>query len=281
VSGVWARSAAVKYHSVGPEHTIGAEVGNRYAARARRASASRRQTAATALEPSRKPRDAADLLAKIDAIYQELTLQPLPKRTRRAEHAPVQGHKRPTGLIFIGILIVALSVGEVWLYFDRHTIVKRPTSSERPELMAESATNRAAASSVLPPPTVIEPTPAPSAPRAESPDRLKKAQAAAQRKADRIHKTEQEASRLAQEIAEQTSKARIDEAKRLEAQQLAAAKAVVPRGPSSPEELCADRSNFFSRNSCEARACQQAEWQNHASCVRRKEELQRTISGGG
>jgi type IV secretory pathway VirB10-like protein len=267
---------------VGPEHTIGAEVGNRYAARSRRASASRRSASATQLEPSRKPRDAADLLAKIDAIYQELTLQPLPKRARRAELAPAAVQKRPMGLIFIGILIIALTVGEVWLYFDRHSAVKRAPPPELVDATTEAKVKPAViVPSVLPPPAIIEPTPAASTPRESFDGPEKKARAAAQRKADRRQKAEQEASRRALEAEEQARRTRIEEAKRAEAEQLAAAKAAAPRGPASPEELCADRANFFSRNSCEARACQQPEWQNHASCVRRKEELQRTIPGGG
>jgi serine/threonine protein kinase len=46
----------------------------------------------------------------------------------------------------------------------------------------------------------------------------------------------------------------------------------VPEKGASPEQLCADRANFVSRGFCENRVCMQAEWKDHAYCVKRREQ---------
>jgi hypothetical protein len=53
-----------------------------------------------------------------------------------------------------------------------------------------------------------------------------------------------------------------------------------PRGPSSPQELCADRANFLARGFCEVRACGTPEWRNHPYCVKRMEEQIRNVGHG-
>lgn len=45
-----------------------------------------------------------------------------------------------------------------------------------------------------------------------------------------------------------------------------------PRTPSSPREACADRPNAVSRTLCEQRMCAQANWRNHPSCEKYREE---------
>ncbi len=62
----------------------------------------------------------------------------------------------------------------------------------------------------------------------------------------------------------------------------AAAESVAHK-PNSPEALCADRGNVFSRGSCESRACQQSEWKDHPFCVKKREQEARNIPilGGG
>lgn len=276
----------MKYHSVSVEHTIGTEVGNRYAARTRRSQSLRRSSGATTrlpLEPSRKPRDAADLLAKIDSIYQELTLQPPPKARKLEPSPPPQETTRSTGLIFIGVLVVVLTLGEVWLYFDRHGVAKRPAPSDQPAVLAQTDSGRgAAAPAVVPAPAVLAPAPAASVAPEVVFESVHKARDREHRKAELRRTAEQEAARRAaeaEEQARQAREARLEASRRAEL--LAAAQAAQPKRPASPEELCADRSGFFSRNFCEARVCQQAEWANHPTCMQRRRDVERTLPGGG
>jgi hypothetical protein len=271
----------VKYQNASPEHTIGAELGNRYAARTRRASSSRRSGAATPAEPSRKPRDAAELLAKIDALYQELTLQPIAE-PRKISAAQQSHATRSMGLTFIGILVVVLTAGEVWLYVDRDGVAKRPAAPESSVTTTSDSESGHAVAQVQPAPApvviaapVVEPPPPP----AEMFENVTKVRMAAQRKFERKRKAEQAAARLAAEAGERARAEAARNAQLLAAAQ--AAQAARPRGPTSPEELCAGSGSFFSRNSCEIRACAQPEWANHPSCARRKQELDRLMSGGG
>jgi hypothetical protein len=59
--------------------------------------------------------------------------------------------------------------------------------------------------------------------------------------------------------------------------------AAKPEKTVSPEQLCADRSNFLSRGFCETRVCLQAEWKDDAFCVRKREQDMRSnpILAGG
>ncbi len=54
---------------------------------------------------------------------------------------------------------------------------------------------------------------------------------------------------------------------------------VTPARPRSPEELCADKSNFVTRGLCESRACNTAEWSSHPFCVKRRELEERSRPG--
>ncbi len=113
-----------------------------------------------------------------------------------------------------------------------------------------------------------------------------------QRKADRLRKArEAEQAALA---AQQERERRLqqDAAARQRAEQEAAAAAereaarareaaAVPKGPSSPQELCAGEGNVFGRGLCEARACGKPEWRNHPFCVKRIEDQLRSIGQGG
>lgn len=260
----------MRYHSR-IDQTIGSEPANRYATRLRRQVGPRRADAAT---PSRKPRDAAELLAKIDAIYHELSLQN-PPRLRRADAAtlPVESQK-PAALVFIGLLIAGLIAGEIWLYYDRPDTGARTPAAEIPfQTAAETAATAPTAEPSPRPPTVLTQPPAAQPPIF---DNVKKARVDAEKQAEN------------RRIAQARRRARAEEEARLARQQEAvwraaearrAAAAVPPpaKRPASPEELCADQGNFFARNFCEARACQQAEWQNHPTCVRHS---QYPIPGG-
>lgn len=120
---------------------------------------------------------------------------------------------------------------------------------------------------------------------------VRQAEENAQRKAERLRKArEAEQGRLEREQQQQQEqeRRRREEEARLRAEREAAeararvpAPAPVPRGPASPQELCAEESNFFSRGLCEGRACGRPEWQHHPFCVKRTEEQLRRISPGG
>jgi hypothetical protein len=246
-----------------PDHTVGHEHGNRYAARTRPSVAFRRSSGSSAAEPSRKPRDAADLLAKIDALYQELTLQPLPA----ARKAPSSARPRfaPTGLAFIGALIVVLLAGEVWLYLDRKPPAHSPAQTAYPlEAAVEPPAVPAPAISHDASPIAGAPTPIF--------ENVQKAREVARHKVERQRRI---AALEAERRAAAEQQARLEQARRTE---VAAAQVAPPPRPASPTELCANSGNFFSRNFCEARACQQAEWANHPDCVRRREEQFRGLS---
>ncbi len=111
------------------------------------------------------------------------------------------------------------------------------------------------------------------------------------RKADRLRKArEEEQARLAQaqEQQQQQERRRREEEARLRAEREAAeararvpAPVPAPRGPASPQELCAEESNFLSRGLCEGRACGRPEWQNHPFCIKRTEDQLRRIGSGG
>jgi hypothetical protein len=110
------------------------------------------------------------------------------------------------------------------------------------------------------------------------------------RKAERLRKArEVEQARLEREQQQQEQeRRRRDEEARLRAERETAeararvpAAAPVPRGPASPQELCAEESNFFSRGLCEGRACGRPEWQHHPFCVKRTEDQLRKLSPAG
>jgi type IV secretory pathway VirB10-like protein len=109
----------------------------------------------------------------------------------------------------------------------------------------------------------------------------------ARRKAERQRRAaEEEQARLEQERHEREQKA-LEEARLRAEREAAEARARVPvappapKGPASPQELCAGESNFFTRGACEARACSQPEWQRHPYCVRRLEQQLPKFNQGG
>jgi hypothetical protein len=119
---------------------------------------------------------------------------------------------------------------------------------------------------------------------------VSKAEENALRKAEKLRKArEAEQARLAQEQQQQERRRQEEEARQRAEREAAEARArvpapapaPVPRGPASPQELCAAESNFFSRGLCEGRACGRPEWQSHPFCVKRTEDQLRRISPGG
>jgi hypothetical protein len=50
----------------------------------------------------------------------------------------------------------------------------------------------------------------------------------------------------------------------------------MPQKAGSPEQLCADRTNFISRGFCEHQVCLQAAWREHAYCVGKREQEMRS-----
>jgi hypothetical protein len=56
--------------------------------------------------------------------------------------------------------------------------------------------------------------------------------------------------------------------------------AAIPKGPASPQELCAGEGGAIARGFCEARACGKTEWRSHPFCVKRVEEQMRSLGHG-
>lgn len=88
----------------------------------------------------------------------------------------------------------------------------------------------------------------------------------------------QERERRQKEEARLRAERDAEEAARVAAKSREAA---VPKGPSSPQELCAGEGNIFSRGSCEARACSKSEWRSHPFCIRRMEQQMPGFGQGG
>jgi hypothetical protein len=109
----------------------------------------------------------------------------------------------------------------------------------------------------------------------------RRAAAERQRKAE-----EEEQARLEQERRERELRAQ-EEARLRAEREAAEARARIPvappapKGPASPQELCAGEGNFFTRGLCESRACGRPEWEQHPHCVKRLEEQIRRVNSGG
>lgn len=58
-----------------------------------------------------------------------------------------------------------------------------------------------------------------------------------------------------------------------------AAKPVAPPPPQSPEQICADRSNFISRHQCISRYCGKPEWAKHPFCIKWQDQQKPALPG--
>lgn len=116
---------------------------------------------------------------------------------------------------------------------------------------------------------------------------VQNAETKAQLKAERQRKArEAERAKLA---AQQEQERRQQEEARLraerEAEEAARAarareQAAAPKGPASPQEVCAGEGNAFTRGLCEARTCGKAEWRGHPYCQKRLEDQLRALGQG-
>jgi hypothetical protein len=116
---------------------------------------------------------------------------------------------------------------------------------------------------------------------------VRDAEAKAQLKVERQRKArEAELARLAaqqERERQQQEEARLRaEREAAEAARVAKARelAGVPKGPTSPQEVCAGESNAFTRGLCEARTCGKTEWRAHPYCQKRLEDQLRALGQG-
>ena len=86
----------------------------------------------------------------------------------------------------------------------------------------------------------------------------------------RRERAEQERLRAEQEAAEARARP-------------AAAAVVLPaaKGPTSPQDVCADEQSVFSRGACEGRVCAEPHWRGHPFCVKRWQDELRKLSPSG
>ncbi len=246
------------------------------------------------LDASARGPHTRDLMAKIDALEREVGA--LPRKVRKTRSDGVRTRPPPKALLsgifgLMGVLILALIVAQAWLHFDK----------KGPELRLRAAAVRAAAVPSAPSaalavapaaeiPAAIETPPASDGasvvetpPAAETGDdaardvrrieRRRLVRERARREAEAAQQAEA-AQRAEAEARRQAEQARLDQARRAPE---AAPPAVEQRaaGPASPEQACADRTNFISRSLCESAACRESQWRDLPSCVRRREAEER------
>lgn len=264
--------------------------------------ASKKQRRAPDGQPKVAPRGLAtdELLAKIDALDWDDPMLPAtvpPAETTDAGTSTTPPRSRlPAVLIGAAALLLA---GGLVLY---QVLVagETPRPSGNSNQLAVAAPSVVAGAEVSPGASGADDADRVAAVEAE--ERLRaakfaqavsKAEENALRKAEKQRKArEAEQARLEQEQQQQQQqqqeRRRQEEEARQRAEREAAearakvpAPAPAPRGPASPQELCAEESNFFSRGLCEGRACGRPEWQSHPFCVKRTEDQLRRISPGG
>jgi hypothetical protein len=242
--------------------------------------------------PAAPPRGlpTAELLAKIDELDWEDTCPPLPPAVVAPAVVINTPPRRPSWLIPLLIAgLVLVSVGLLAFYQGWATDVpSRPTTTANQAVVvsaagpAEASPGGGAAEDDAARLAAVE---AQERQRvAKLSQAVRQAEENALRKADKLRKAREE--EVARQEQEQQERRRQEEEARQRAEREAAearAKAQVPpqpKGPASPQELCADRSNFFTRGLCEAEICGQPEWLKHPFCVKRMEDQLRRVGGG-
>jgi hypothetical protein len=254
-------------------------------------SASKRRPASGALSQD-------ELLAKIDALDWDETVTPDTAHLRDGKaNAQYPDHSTSNWrvLAIAAILVAVLTV----LYFVfAPEPAPRIAADEAPTPISTVAGAPATAGGESQAPVVSE-TGAASVAAAEDrraalyahaieEDDAKKAQQ--KRDAQRKARAAREAERAKLVAAQQERERRQKEEARLRAERDAAEaartakareQAVVPKGPATPQELCASEGNIFSRGICEARACGRPEWRSHPFCVKRMEQQLPGFNAGG
>lgn len=225
----------------------------------------------------------AELLAKINALDWDETL-PMPNWTRA--QTPSASSRRIwllMGAVLIAVLAALLSVK--FLLVDGK---KNASAESSPELQVVTASS--AVGAVVAQDSDAEVASRLAAVEAQEQARKSKLDEAVRlaeenrRKAAFLRKA-QEDEEHAREREAQEQRRLMAEAARRSLQREYEPKMVEappqPQGPSSPQELCAGETNFFSRGICESKACGLAEWRKHPYCVKRMEEQLRRLNQGG
>jgi len=228
-----------------------------------------------------------ELLAKIDSLDWGDTVIPgvTTSATEPFVTAAPESKRTPSRPVLLAALVVAaLLVGLLVLYWQP-TLTAKPAVAEMPSVPVPA-----------PPVQPVEPSTAAdevakAAAEFRERERLDKAareksqsEARAARK-EELQRRAHEEEQVRLEKQRQESQRQQDDSRRQAERQAAEAAAKariepVPRGPSSPQELCADRTNFLARGFCEVRACGTPEWQSHPYCVKRMEEQIRNVGHG-
>jgi outer membrane biosynthesis protein TonB len=180
---------------------------------------------------------------------------------------------------FILILTAVAVPVAAWLTFEALVAPDQPPRHTRP------AKDQALLAPVPPaqpqPPQVVEPTPQPVAAAKVTPPRPADSTTAAVRKREVRPKSGDATNHGAIDANGSVPLPPTDsDAASIASAALSAAQPpTIQAKARSPEELCADRSNFITRNLCEIRACSTAEWSAHPSCVKRRELEERNRPG--
>jgi type IV secretory pathway VirB10-like protein len=226
-----------------------------------------------------------ELLAKIDALDWDDTLTEAGPGA--APSVPTRGTTGSTWLVpALAVVALLVAVAVLFLLLDGD----------------EAAKAGALPAAAVPPVTAAPAEPAPLVPaepqaavEAAERERVAKLEQAVRKAeehrrraaAERQRKAEEEElARLEQERRERELRAQ-EEARLRAEREAAEARARVPvaapapKGPASPQELCAGEGNFFSRGLCESRACGRPEWEKHPYCVKRMEDQIRRVNSGG
>jgi hypothetical protein len=257
---------------------------------------SKRRAASRSSSPANGKRAAAsgmtstDLLAKIDALDWDQTVSPATTimaggKTPAKRPPLVPRHSPSLGLIAGGVVLLGIAAA---LYFGMAG-PGAPSRGAAPAVAVAPVTGKQASKTAA---AIEEDRDAKLAAAAAAEERrvamyaqaIEESERKLQDKAERKRKAREAAAqaRLAQEERDR----RQQEEARQRAEREAAARAAkaqeaaaVPKGPSSPKELCAGESNVFSRGLCESRACSRPEWHNHPFCVKRMEDQLRPFGG--
>jgi hypothetical protein len=216
-----------------------------------------------------------------------------------ASGIPSKRSRTPEAVV-AGLLAVGVIAGGIWYFIgDKTGKVDQnapPPPASAPAVPPVPKPVEPAASPLTTPAPALAPTTSPMTlpedDTAQKAGEAQKAKEAARQQQLRRKKAEdakrlqdEQAQRKAEETkrvqaSEEKSRREAEEARRRAQQQAQPAPAPAqPRGPRTPQESCADRTNFVSRGICETRACERPEFRNQAYCVQMRERKQQQPSG--
>ena len=232
--------------------------------------------------------DSATLLAKIDALdWEEPTIQaPV---VGAAPTGPSLPPKRSLLLPFLaGFAVLLVGMLALRYYSGNRASPVVPAATESaaqpaaatPTPVAEAPATAAPVEPVAATPPGTEPAPAltPEDEERVKQEEARRKRAELKRKALAAKQALEEQGRL--EKAEQERLRAEREAAEARARAAAVAVPAAPRGPASPQEICAGEANPFSRNICESRTCALSQWRGHPFCMKRWQDELRKLSPG-